>query len=162
MIQTLYQRFVHWCYFSRDYAFLRDWKYNVPIWQSVHLAGIVLLLSTTVILNLRLLNMGFKRLPLPLLAKQLWPWTKTGIWLAVVSGIMVFLPDPTRYVNSTPFRVKLLLFLVALLYQFTVFRKVVRTDPEGYSRMHNAAIAGVSLMLWYGVSWSGRAIAFFQ
>lgn len=153
---------MHWCYYSKDYAFVRDSRYAIPLLQSVHLVGITLLLGTTVVLNLRLLGGGFRRLPLPVLSEQLWPWTKTGLLLAVVSGIMVFLPDPTRYARSDAFRLKMALLSMALLYQFTIFRKLVRTDPESRPRVHNAALAIVSLTLWFGVGWAGRAIAFFQ
>lgn len=162
MLQSLYQSFIHWCYFSKDYAFLRDWKYNVPLFQAVHLAGIVLLLGTTVILNLRLLGLGFRSFPLPLLAGELWPWSKTGVWLSIVSGILIFMPDPTRYSESRPFLFKLILFAVTLVYQFTVFRKALRTDPSTHSAARNTAVALASLVLWYGVAWSGRAIAFLQ
>jgi len=162
MFQTLVQRFVQWCYYSKDYAFIRDTKYAIPLLQSIHLTGITLLLGTTVILNLRLLGFGFRLLPLPMLSEQLWPWTKTGLLLAIVTGIMVFLPDPTRYAHSGPFRLKMLLLCVALLYQFTVFRRIARTDAESRSGIRNAVLAAISLGLWFGVGWSGRAIAFFQ
>lgn len=160
--QTLVQRFVQWCYYSKDYAFVRDSKYAIPLLQSLHLIGITLLLGTTAILNLRLTGFGFRRLPLPVLSEQLWPWTKTGLFLAIATGVLVFLPDPTRYAQSGPFRLKMALLCVALAYQFVVFRKVVGKDPESRSRLSNAAFAAISLGLWFGVGWSGRAIAFFQ
>ncbi len=75
---------------------------------------------------------------------------------------MVFLPDPTRYAQSGPFRLKMLLLCLALLYQFTIFRKTVRRDPQSRPPIRNAAVAAISLLLWFGVGWSGRAIAFFQ
>jgi hypothetical protein len=82
--------------------------------------------------------------------------------LTICAGILVFLPDPTRYAHSGPFRLKMILLCLALLYQFTIFRRVLRTDPESRPRAGNAALASVSLLLWFGVGWSGRAIAFFQ
>jgi len=160
MFQPLVEHFVQWCYYSKDYAFIRDSKYGIPIVQSLHLTGITLLLGTVVILNLRLLGLGFRRLPLPLLSEQLWPWMKRGLLLTVCAGILVFLPDPTRYAHSGPFRLKMVLLCLALLFQFTVFRKTVRADVE--SRLRNTLVASISLVLWFGVGWSGRAIAFFQ
>lgn len=162
MLQHLIDRFVQWCYYSKDYAFIRDTKYGVPILQSLHLTGITLLLGTTLILNLRLLNLGFTKLPLPLLAEQLWRWTKTGLALTVVTGIMIFLPDPTRYAHSGPFRLKMILLLLALLFQFTVFRNAVRQKPSPQARARSIVIAAISLTLWFGTGWAARAIAFFQ
>ena len=161
MVQTLIDRFVQWCYYSKDYAFIRDTPYGVPLVQSLHLTGITLLLSTILVLNLRLLGVGFKRLPLPFLAEQLWPWNKAGIALTIASGIMVFLPDPTRYAHNGPFRLKMSLLCLALLYQFVVFRRVIRSE-QTRPRVRNMALSALSLLLWFGVGWSGRAIAFFQ
>jgi len=162
MFQTLLHNFIQWCYYSKDYAFIRDSKYGVPLVQSLHLFGITALLGTTVALNIRLLGIGFKRIPLPLFADQLWPWAKGGVFLTIGAGILVFLPDPTRYARSGPFQLKMVLLLLALLYQFVVFRKVLRKDPESRPVMRNVAFASLSLLLWFGVGWSGRAIAFFQ
>jgi len=156
MFDAILQRFVQWCYYSKDYAFIRDSKYGIPILQSLHLTGITLLLGTTLILNLSLLGVGFKRLPLPVLSEQLWPWMKAALALTICAGIMVFLPDPTRYAHSGPFRLKMLLLCLALLYHFTVFKKTLRKDQG------NTTVATISLLLWFGVGWSGRAIAFFQ
>lgn len=162
MFHAFIQRFVQWCYYSKDYAFIRDSKYAIPLLQSLHLAGLTLLLGTTVILNMRLLGFGFRKLPLPLLTEQLWPWSKAGLILTVCTGIMVFLPDPTRYAQSGPFRLKMVLLLLALAFQFTVFRKTIRQDPQSRPAIRNAAVAAISLSLWFGTGWAGRAIAFFQ
>jgi hypothetical protein len=161
MLQHWIDGFVQWCYYSKDYAFVRDTKYGVPVLQSLHLTGITLLLGTILILNLRLLNLGFRGIALSELSGQLWKWSKLGLLLTVIAGIMIFLPDPTRYANSGPFRLKMILLCLSLLFQFTVFRRAVRGRESG-SRARNIAIALVSLTLWFGVGWSARAIAFFQ
>jgi len=162
MSHTLIDRFVQWCYYSKDYAFIRDSRFGVPAIQSLHLTGITLLLGTLLALNIRLLGLGFRRMTLPFLAEQLWPWNKAGMATTILSGIMVFLPDPTRYAHNGPFRLKMSLLCVALLYQFLVFRKVIRTETESRARWRNVALGASSLCLWFGVAWSGRAIAFFQ
>jgi hypothetical protein len=161
MLQTYVDRFVYWCYYSKDYAFVHDSKLAIPLLQSLHLIGIMLLLGTTVILNLRLLDIGFRRLPLPVLSEQLWRWTNIGLLLATVSGIMVFMADPTRYAHNQTFLRKMVLFCLALIYQFTVFRKVASQDPLVRSKAQNGMLAALSLCLWFGVAWAGRGIAFF-
>jgi hypothetical protein len=161
MLHHWIERFVQWCYYSKDYAFVRDTKYGVPILQSLHLTGIALLLGTVLIMNLRLLNLGFRSFSLAELSGQLWRWSKIGLALTVIAGIMIFLPDPTRYAQSGPFRLKMILLSLALLFQFTIFRRTVRNGESG-SRARSIAIALTSLTLWFGVGWAARAIAFFQ
>ncbi len=162
MFQNFIDRFVHWCYYSKDYAFVRDSKLAIPLLQSLHLIGIMLVLGTTVILNLRLLGLGFGRFQLPELARQLLPLTKIGVVIATITGIMVFLPDPTRYAHNSTFVRKMVLFCMALLYQFVVFGRIVHQDPAARSKTSNTALAFFSLTLWFGTGWAGRAIAFFQ
>lgn len=161
MFQALIDRFVQWCYYSPSYGFIRDTRYGVPFIQSMHLTGITLLLGSTLALNLRMLGFGFRRMTLPYLAEQLWGWTKTGMVLTIVSGIMVFLPDPTRYAHNNPFRLKMVLLCLALAYQFAVFRGAIRLDPESRPRSRTVLLSVLSLCLWFGVAWAGRAIAFF-
>ena len=90
-------------YDSQTIDILRNSKYAIPLIQSVHLFGITLLLASTVIFNLRLLNLGLRDLPLPVLAATVWRWAKIGLAIAVTSGAFVFLPDPARYAANTAF-----------------------------------------------------------
>jgi len=161
-LHVLVQDFYQWCYYSNDYAFVRNSPYALPILQALHMAGIILLLGMTLVLNLRLLDVGFRDSPLPLLADDLWPWAKTGLVLAICTGAMVFLADPARYAESPSFRLKICLFFVATLYQSTLFRRIVRKNPEVRAPAFNAMVAAVSILLWLGVSWSGRTTGLFQ
>jgi hypothetical protein len=154
-----WQYLVEWCYSSPLVSLLRDWKYGAPAVQSVHLSGLTVLLSTVVILNFRLLGIGMRGLSLPVLASQLWRWAAGAMLLTICSGVVIFVLDPTRYLASGPFRLKMALLSLAIVYHFTVFRRVTRSEPGG--RWRNIGVAFFSLTLWFGVGWAARAIAFF-
>ena len=145
-------------YDSQTIDILRNSKYAIPLIQSVHLFGITLLLASTVIFNLRLLNLGLRDLPLPVLAASVWRWAKIGLAIAVTSGALVFLPDPARYAANTAFLTKMCLLILASLFQYTVFRQVVLGHPSAAA--NHTVIAVLSLTLWFAVGWAGRAIAF--
>jgi len=156
------ESFFQWCYQSPALGVIRDSTYAIPIIQSFHLVGLTILLGTTVMLNLRLLGIGMRQLPLSEVARQVWPWTFGALLLNILSGVLVFLPDPTRYANSGPFQLKMALLLMAILYHFTIFRKVTRAEPPTVGPLRNAVVAFFSLTLWFSVGWAGRAIAFFK
>lgn len=156
------ERFFQWCYQSPVLAIIRDSSYAIPIIQSFHLIGLTILLGTTVMLNLRLLGVGMRQLPLADVARQLWPWTFGALLLNIASGILVFLPDPVRYVNSAPFQLKMVLLAAAVLYHFTIFRKATRVEPPVRAPLIKGLVAFFSLTLWFSVGWAGRAIAFFK
>jgi hypothetical protein len=156
------EKLFQWCYQSPVLGIIRDSSYAIPIIQTFHLVGLTILLGTTVMLNLRLLGIGMRQLPLPVVTRQLWPWTFGALLLNICSGILVFLPDPVRYVNSGPFQLKMALLSAAVLYHFTIFRKVTWADPPRLAPLRNAVVAFFSLTLWFSVGWAARAIAFFK
>ena len=151
------QHIWEWSYSSKTVDILRNAKYAIPVIQSFHLFGLTLVLGTTVVFNLRLLGLGVRQISLPAIASQLWRLMLGGLLLSITTGVLVFIPDPARYAANTAFKTKLVILLAAILFHFTVFRKVVRADKPP---RRAAMIAAVSLTLWFCVGWAGRAIAF--
>lgn len=147
-------------YDSHTIDILRNSKYAIPVIQSFHLFGITLLLGSMVILNLRLLGIGFRQLPMAALSRQIWPWAIGGLLLAIASGFLVFVPDPARYAANYAFRTKMVALCVAVAFQFLIYRKVVRSGTAESRSSRNIAVACCSLVLWFLVGWAGRAIAF--
>jgi uncharacterized protein DUF6644 len=151
------QQIWEWSYSSKTIDILRNAKYAIPLIQSFHLFGLTLVLGSTVVFNLRLLGLGVGKLSMPSITSQLWRLMVGGLLLSVTTGILVFLPDPARYAANTAFKTKLVILFAAILFHFTVFRKVVRA---GKPPRRAAMVAAVSLTLWFCVGWAGRAIAF--
>jgi hypothetical protein len=153
------QHIWEWSYSSKLIDILRNAKYAIPLIQSFHLFGLTLVLGTTVIFNLRLLRFGFRQLELPSISTQLWRVAIGGLLLSIATGTLVFIPDPARYAANTAFKTKLVILIFAILFHFTVFRKVVQAKTLPAPRQA-VWIAAVSLTLWFSVGWAGRAIAF--
>ncbi|HLK50723.1 MAG TPA: DUF6644 family protein [Bryobacteraceae bacterium] len=153
------QQIWEWSYSSKTVDILRNAKYAIPLIQSFHLFGLTLVLGTTVIFNLRLLGLGVRKISVPVISSQLWRLAVGGLLVSITTGILVFIPDPARYAANTAFRTKLVILLAAILFHFTVFRKVVRAETPPAPR-RAVMIAAVSLTLWFCVGWAGRAIAF--
>ena len=91
------------------------------------------------------------------LAKDLQPWTLLGLAFMLTTGPAMFAADPKVYYFNPSFRFKITCLLLAILYQFTIHRWVVR--PEVAPLIGKLA-AIVSLALWITVLASGRMIAF--
>jgi Family of unknown function (DUF6644) len=140
--------------------FIRDSQYGMPIVQSVHLVGLTVLLATVLVLNLRLAGVALKDSSLDWLARQLRPWMIRGLALVILSGVLIFVGTPAKYLASNPFRVKMVALGVAMLFQYGVLRGLVASDSAPRSRAVNLIVAALSLTLWFTVGWAGRAIAF--
>ena len=140
-------------------VFIRDSQYGMPIVQSVHLVGLTLLLATVLVVNLRLAG-ALKDWPLDWLAQQLRPWMLGGLAVVLLSGALIFIGTPAKYLASNPFRVKMAALVLAMLFQYGALRRFAAPGSAPGSRAVSLVVAALSLTLWFTVGWAGRAIAF--
>ena len=141
-------------------VWIRDSQYGMPIAQSVHLVGLTILLATVLVLNLRLAGVALKDSPLDWLAQQLRPWMLAGLAVVVLSGLLIFVGTPAKYLASNPFRVKMAALGLAMVFQYGMLRQFAAPDSTPRSRAVRLVVAALSLTLWFTVGWAGRAIAF--
>ena len=127
----------------------------------VHLAGLTLLLGGTLVVSLRLMGIALQRLPLRQLARDIAPWRTAGLVLMLLSGALIFTGGAVSYFEGYWFRQKMQLLLVALIFNFTLFRSVTNADEGRVSPWLTRATGALALLLWFGVGAAGRAIAFF-
>src|ERR1700740_3689060 len=102
---------------------IRDSKYGMPAVQSFHLVGLMILLTTVVAIDLRLVGLGLRDYALSRLARPLTPWSDAASVLVISSGLLIFLATPGKYVDSHPFRLKMALLCTALVFHFGVLRR---------------------------------------
>lgn len=126
--------------------------------QVFHVIGFVLLLASLVLINLRIAGIAFKNQPVQDLAADGKRIIWIGFFLAVGSGILMFLSVPSLYYFNPAFRLKLLLLLVAVVLQLTLYRTV--TSSETANPLLARLVVGASIILWFGVGLAGRAIGF--
>ncbi len=141
-------------------AMMRDLVWAFPVVEMVHLLGLVLLLGSILVLDLRLLGYGMRERSIPDLAAAVFPSMWIGLGLMVITGILLFLSGALRYSASGPFLVKMLLFAAAVLFHLTVHRKLLTAASSSESHFETKVVGSISLLLWFGVGLAGRAIAF--
>ena len=136
------------------------WMY--PIVEIVHIVGIVLLVGSVAMFDLRVL--GFARwLPLRALGQHLLPWSVAGIAVVVPAGLMMFSAHPHDFAGNKVFQLKLSLVAVAglnaLLFHQGIYRTVEAWDrgpAPALARTHALA----SLVIWIAVISCGRLLAY--
>jgi len=137
---------------------IRMSTYLFPAIEVVHLIGLVLLLGTVIVVDLRLLGLGLRRQTVTRVAEEVAPWTLLGLSLAVATGSLLLLSEAVKCYQNDAFWLKMEFLLPALIFHFTVYRKVTSSDkiPAIWSKLTGC----LSLLLWFGVGLGGRAIAF--
>lgn len=126
-----------------------------------HLFGLVLLLGGTIVLSLRLLGVALRQVPEQVLARTVLPISSSGLLLMVASGFIIFSGGAESYYVGSWFRLKMILLVIAVVFHFTVFRAVLKADTGRHNPLVRSGVAIFALLIWFGVGWAGRAIAFF-
>ena len=127
--------------------------------QVAHILGFVLLLSSLLLLTLRLNGRVFAGHPLPTVYRGVNHLLWWGLALAVASGLLMFTASPVLYADKPVFLLKVSLFTVALLLQVALLRGPLRR-PDAEPRTWVRRTLGLSLLLWFIVAAVGRAIGF--
>src|SRR5437016_2997863 len=80
------------------------WGY--PIIESVHVLTLCLFLGLAVMLDLRLLGLTMRKLPVSVAIERLVPWTIAGFVIMVISGSLLFFAIPVKTYLNIFFRLK--------------------------------------------------------
>jgi hypothetical protein len=137
------------------------WLY--PSVEILHILGIVTLVGSVAMLDLRLLGLS-RALPVRQLARHLLPWTWGALLVIVPTGSLMFMAHAGDFIANRAFVLKLTLIFAAGLnaaaFYLGTFRSVAQWDegvaPPPAARIH----AALSLIIWTGVIACGRLLAY--
>jgi len=151
--------FFQWCDDSSVALAIRNSRAAFPVIENFHLFALTVLLGSIVVLCLRQFGLILKTQPISEVATALRPWNRWALAVMLTSGVLLFLSEAMKCYGNTSFRVKMIFLFAALLFQFTVYNRIVK--DEGLSApLGGKVAAGVALCLWFGVGLAGRAIGF--
>ena len=153
--------FFEWSYSSAVAVWIRDSTWVFAWLEVFHLLGMTVLLGTVLVLSLRLAGLAMQHQPVARLAGEMSPWTSAGLALTIATGSLMFASEAMKCFESEPFRLKMVFLFLAIIFHFTLYRKVSRTNEDHFRPVLGKLAAGIALVLWFGVGAAGRAIAFF-
>jgi hypothetical protein len=132
----------------------------IALTQTIHLLGLTMLMGTILMVDMALLGFGIRRHPVARIAAELAPWTVGGLLVMLISGPLILTSESMKCYNASFFWIKMPVLLAAVVFHFTVHRRVARSEPPaGPSRAR--LVACVSLGLWIGVALSGKMIGIY-
>jgi uncharacterized protein DUF6644 len=153
-----------WVDSTRWSALVRQSNWLFSTLDTIHTLGIILVAGTIMLVDLRLLGLGLRSVPVAQLVARIVPSTLWGFGLMVVSGGLLFSSEAVKMYHSPAFRIKMLLLalagLNALIFHRTIYRDVAQWDPASVVPAR-ARLAGLlSLVFWIAVIAAGRAVAY--
>ena len=120
----------------------------VPTVQTIHILAIAAVMSSVLMLDLRLLGMVGRDQPLERVSARFRPVIWWALPVLLATGIVMIIGEPARSLANPVFQLKMLLLLAAI---------AVTAGLHKDSRI----IAILSLSLWVGIVFAGRWIAYY-
>ena len=161
LIGTDWQPLFQWFEGTTVGTAVRQSLWLFPVIECIHLLSLAMLGGALLAVDLRMLGLGLTTQSGPRLARQLEPWLIGALLTSIATGILLFLSEAIKCYFSPPFFWKMSLLVLAVIFTFTVRRRVAATDPGRIAPVLVRLTAVVSLGLWFGVGFSGRWIAFY-
>ena len=152
--------FFQWCESTAVGNGIRDSLWLFPVIESFHLLALALIGGAVLVVDLRLLGLQFRRWPVAKLARDVEPWLAGGLVVMVTSGILLFTSEAIKCYYSPAFWTKMTFLLPALVFTFTIRRRVAAADESRIKPLWSKLVALVSVTLWSVVGGAGRWIGF--
>src|SRR5262252_5312932 len=135
-----------------------SWAFAVV--ESVHLLALAVIGGAVLMVDLRLLGLGLRDQPIERVARDAFPWFVGSLIVMLITGFGLFMSEAIKCYYRTPFWVKMGSLLLAMIFAFTVRRKVALAGEGQVRPIWLKVVAVVSLVLWFAVGASGRWIGF--
>ena len=157
-------RLAEWLAATPGSVALHESLYAYTWIETAHVIGITLFVGTIAMVDLRLLGLGWRGVPVSQMTSRILPWTVAGFVLMLATGLALFYAIPVRTWHSVWFRTKMLLLLIAAVNIWVFHRRVqrdrARWDGAPVPPLSARISAAVSLTAWVAVIVTGRMIAY--
>ena len=132
--------------------------------ETTHVLTLMVFLGMLVVIDMRMLGWIFPNVRASVIAQRLNTPMVIGFTVMVITGFLLYFAIPVRTTQSIWFRIKVVLLIAAGINAWLFHRRMresVNTwdaDERAPKRIRTGA--AVSLTLWLGVVFTGRAIAY--
>jgi uncharacterized protein DUF6644 len=124
------------------------WLYGLV--SVVHYSAVFSCVGTIVLLDLRILGVADRNQALSVLAGQLRPWTWIGFGAVAVSGFLLFAVEAGDFAAVTPFRLKMLVIVLAVISALAIEWGLPKWDRAPAMPVTARVVALISILLWLG------------
>ena len=132
--------------------------------EGSHVLALMLFAGTILFVDLRLVGLAFRTVPVSKVADSVLPYTIGGFGLLLLTGLALFFANPLEYYHDVAFRLKLVLLLAAAI-NVAVFHVRVQAHRAAWDALAKPPVAArisaaASLALWFAVIVAGRYMAY--
>ena len=132
------------------------WAY--PTVLTLHTIGMAVLVGASWVLDMRLLGVN-RRVPLSAY-RWVFPVVAIGLFVNVVTGVLLFIKNATKWGTAIPFLVKMVLIIASVAVLAPLRSHVLRNDADNEVNGNLRLLAIASILAWTGAVTAGRLLAY--
>ena len=144
---------------------LQTVEWIVPAVQTVHILAVAAVVSSVLMIDLRLLGWGSRDQSIAAVAKRFLPFVWWPLPVLLLTGAVLITAEPARALENPVFLLKMGLLTAAAAVTLAS-QLPLRRDPTFWDASNRRwiarTIALLSLPLWVGIVFAGRWIAYVQ
>jgi len=145
---------------------LQTLEWIIPAVQTVHILAVAAVISSVLMINLRLIGWGAGEQTVAAVATRFAPFVWWPLPVLLATGALLIIAEPARSLENPVFALKMGLLLAAigvmLVYQLPLRRDRAFWDISAGRRRAGRIVAALSLPLWIAIIFAGRWIAYVQ
>ncbi|HZI81600.1 MAG TPA: DUF6644 family protein [Vicinamibacterales bacterium] len=139
---------------------------NESLWafavlEAVHLLALAVIGGAVLVVDLRLLGFAFQQRRVAEVAKVAQPWLVWSLVVMLLTGFVLFISlAASKYYVHDYFWLKMYFLAGAMLFSLLIRHRVIMGDDARANSVFGKVVALVSLLLWSGVGFAGKAIGY--
>jgi len=137
---------------------LNNFEWTFALAECIHIGGFAIAVGSIALVDFRMLNLGLRKETAARILRYTEWWTLIALVFVIFSGFALFLSQTDIYLVNLIFLMKMYVLVAAIIYNFTVHRKVatMQNPPPVLSKF----VASVSLLVWVSVVFGGLFTGF--
>jgi Family of unknown function (DUF6644) len=138
----------------------------IPSLQTIHILCVAAVFSSAIVVDLRIWRLLERGEPLPKVARRFLPTIWPVLLILLFTGSLLIVGEPRRSLLNSTFYLKMALLAVAIVLTAGL-QGSIRSSPNSWDNDRWRRIAGrfaatVSILVWCGILFAGRWIAYTQ
>jgi hypothetical protein len=166
MIDAALSEFSKWLAATPLSHIIQTTKWVIPALQTVHILSVAVVFSSAILVDLRLWRLLNRDVPLPEVARRFLPTIWPVLLVLLITGSLLIIGEPKRSLLNSAFYLKMALLAVAIVLtawlQWSLSSSPNFWDKNRGRRMAGQLTATLSILVWCGILFAGRWIAYTQ
>ena len=138
----------------------------IPALQTIHILSVAVVFSSAILVDLRIWRLLERDVPMPEVARRFLPTVWPVLLILLTTGSLLIIGEPRRSLLNSTFYLKMALLAVAIVLTAGLQRSI-SSSPNSWDRNRARRMAGrfaasVSILVWCGILFAGRWIAYTQ